>query len=67
MTAGQMLKQLSRIKAGDGITYGEMRDIEVWEQMACRDGANYDTTLLSEKTEERIRAIHGRLFVADGA
>lgn len=64
MKTDLMLRQIYKLTMKDGLSYSELSDITNWAEMAGPDG---DTTLLSEKSRERIAAIHQRFFTADGA
>lgn len=59
MITDTMLRQLYRLGLKDGLSYSELSDITTWAERA---GPEFDTTLLSEKSRERIAAIHKRFY-----
>lgn len=60
MTAGQKLRAIRNLTMQDGLSYEDYHDVGHWVE-TCRD-SDYDTTLLSEKSVERIGVIFARFF-----
>ena len=61
MSTDDMLRAIYDLKLADGISYSEMSDITTWAERAA---PNWDTTILSEKSRERIQAIYNRFYEA---
>lgn len=57
MNTDQMLKKLDRLTMRDGLRYEDETDIRTWVERATAGGADFDTTVLQEKSLERIRAL----------
>lgn len=62
MTVGDQLKAIARLKLSDGLDYADYHDVGVWCDIC---GPHYDTTLISDKSHERIRAIFLRFFFCE--
>lgn len=59
MNTDSQLRAIYRLSQKDGLSYDEVSDITNWAERA---GPDFDTTLLQEKSRERIAAIHARFF-----
>lgn len=59
MTDGDKLLAINRLKIEDGLNYADHHDIGIWCDLC---GAHFDTTVLSEKSKERIRAIFDKFY-----
>jgi len=59
MNTDNMLRAIYRLSQKDGLSYGEVSDITNWAE---RSGPEFDTTLLQEKSRERIAAIYARFY-----
>lgn len=59
MEADNMLRAIYKLSHKDGLSYGEVSDITNWAERA---GPEFDTTLLQEKSRERIATIFHRFF-----
>jgi hypothetical protein len=57
-----MLRALKRLRLTDGISAAEAHDIGLWAALA---GPMNDTSVLSDKTNERIAAIYNRYYEED--
>jgi hypothetical protein len=59
MNTDNMLRAIYRLSQKDGLSHEEVSDITNWMERA---GPEIDTTLLQEKSRERISAIFSRFF-----
>lgn len=59
MNTDEMLKAIYKLGLKDGLTYSELSDITTWME---RSGPDVDTTLLQEKSRERIVQIFNRFY-----
>ena len=59
MNTDNQLRAIYGLSMKDGLSYSELSDITNWRERA---GPECDTTLLTEKSRERIMAIYNRFF-----
>lgn len=59
MNTDDMLKKLDRLTSRDGLRYDDECDIRTWAE---RTKPDFDTTLLQEKSRERIRSLFHKHF-----
>ncbi len=59
MNTDNQLRAIYRLSQKDGLSYSDVADITTWMEIA---GPDVDTTLLQEKSRERIAAIWARFF-----
>lgn len=59
MTTGEKLKAIAKLDMKDGLRYEDYHDIGVWSDLC---GPHYDTTVLSEKSIERIDSIFSKYY-----
>ena len=59
MDTDSQLRAIYSLSMKDGLSYSEVSDITNWRERA---GPDCDTTLLQEKSRERITVIFNRFF-----
>jgi len=59
MSTDNMLRAIYRLSMQDGLSYSELSEITNWAERA---GPLFDTSILQEKSRERIQSIYNRFF-----
>lgn len=63
MNTDAQLKAIYDLKYPQDLNYEDWSDITTWKERACANGADWDTSILTEKSRERITAIFKKHFV----